>query len=103
MARKSKDYDEYDELEEAEDEYDDYEDYEDEWDKEEEEEEEEREGFMSRVSGFWSRLFGRDRDDAEEEDDYEKLFYSKESASMSPEELLGMLDQKVRMIRMERN
>ncbi len=59
--------------------------------------------FKVRGYSFINELFGNSSNEEEEEDDYEKLFYSKESASMSPEELLGMLDQKVRMIRMERN
>ena len=59
--------------------------------------------FKVRGYSFINELFGNSSNEEEEEDDYEKLFYSKESVSMSPEELLGMLDQKVRMIRMERN
>ena len=59
--------------------------------------------FRVRGYSFFNVLFENDEADDEEESEYEKLFYSEESAGMSPEELLGSLDQKVRMIRMERN
>lgn len=59
--------------------------------------------FKVRGYSFLNVLFENEEANDEAESDYEKLFYSEESAEMSPEELLGMLDQKVRMIRMERN
>ena len=40
-------------------------------------------------------------DDEEGSTEYDKFFH--ESIGMAPEELLGMLDKKVRMIRMEGN
>ena len=59
--------------------------------------------FKVRGYSFLNVLFENEEANDEAESDYEKLFYSEESAEMSPEELLGTLDQKVRMIRMERN
>ena len=57
-----------------------------------------------RVKGysFFNDLFG-DGNDEESYNDFYKMFYSNESAKMEPAELLGKLDQKVQMIRMERN
>ena len=59
--------------------------------------------FRVRGYSFLNVLFEEDGAGDEEEGAYEKLFYSEESAALSPEELLGRLDQKVRMIRMESN
>ena len=57
-----------------------------------------------RVKGysFFNDLFG-DGNDEEQYNDFYKMFYSNEGAKMDPAELLGKLDQKVQMIRMERN
>ncbi len=60
--------------------------------------------FKVRGYSFINVLFGEDdKKEENEPSDYEKLFYSAESAKLSPEELLGALDKKVQMIRMERN
>ncbi|MDO4399514.1 MAG: hypothetical protein Q4D27_01040, partial [Coriobacteriia bacterium] len=55
--------------------------FEDEW-----EDEPEREGFMSRISGFWNRLFGRDEDDEFVEEDADYDFGANEVDESSAEE-----------------
>ncbi len=58
--------------------------------------------YMIRGYDFFNDLFTTE-DDEERFHEFEQIFRTMENAKMSPEELLGMLDQKVRMIRMERN
>ena len=62
--------------------------------------------FKVKEYSFYNDLFGSNNKDDNEEDRYavyDKLFYSEESMTMAPEELLGMLDSKVQMIRLEGN
>ncbi|QTE74292.1 carbohydrate ABC transporter substrate-binding protein [Clostridiales bacterium FE2010] len=51
---------------------------------------------------FFNDLFTADNDE-ERYEEFEEIFRNMENAKMSPEELLGMLDQKVWMMRVERN
>ena len=59
-------------------------------------------GYRVKGYSFFNDLFGEDPND-EEYNEFEKMFYSNEGAKMDPAELLGKLDKKVQMIRMERN
>ena len=59
-------------------------------------------GYRVKGYSFFNDLFGEDPND-EDYNEFEKMFYSNEGAKMDPAELLGKLDQKVQMIRMERN
>ena len=62
--------------------------------------------FKVKEYSFYNDLFGSNNKDDDDEDRYavyDKLFYSEESMTMAPEELLGMLDSKVQMIRLEGN
>ncbi len=56
--------------------------------------------FKARGYSFLNVLYGSGNDE-EAQNEYDRLFY--DSIGKAPEEVLGMLDQKVRMIRMERN
>ena len=59
-------------------------------------------GYRVKGYSFFNDLFGEDPND-EDYNEFEKMFYSNEGAKMDPAELLGKLDQKVQMIRMERD
>ena len=61
--------------------------------------------FKVRSYSFYNALFGKENnnEDDNEPSAYEKIFYSEESLKKSPEELMGMLDSKVQMIRLEGN
>lgn len=54
---------------------------------------------------FYNALFGQENNNGDEDrpSAYETIFSSEESSKMAPEELLGMLDSKVQMIRLEGN
>ncbi len=56
--------------------------------------------FKARGYSFLNVLYGSENDE-EGSNEYDKLFY--DSFGKAPEEVLGMLDKKVRMIRLESN
>lgn len=61
--------------------------------------------YKVRGYSFYNALFGQENNNGNEDEPsaYEKIFASEESLKMAPEELLGMLDSKVQMIRLEGN
>ncbi|MBR5959464.1 MAG: carbohydrate ABC transporter substrate-binding protein [Clostridia bacterium] len=63
--------------------------------------------FKVKGYSFYNALFGNNQNNDEDEDKryevYDTIFSSEESIKMAPEELMGMLDSKVQMIRMEGN
>ena len=62
--------------------------------------------YKVRSYSFYNALFGQENNNKENDDEpsaYEKIFASEQSLKMAPEELLGMLDSKVQMIRLEGN
>ena len=58
-----------------------------------------------RSYSFYNALFGSSNNNTDEDEPspYETIFASEESMKMAPEELLGMLDSKVQMMRLEGN
>ena len=61
--------------------------------------------YKVRGYSFYNALFGQENNNGDEDKPsaYETIFSSEESIKMAPEELLGMLDSKVQMIRLEGN
>lgn len=57
--------------------------------------------FWAKGYSFLNVLYATSNEEDAETNEYDRVFY--ESFGMKPEELLGMLDKKVRMIRMEGN